>query len=171
MSDRCAPAPDTDCCATPVDQDTANPVCASCGQKGKTVQHVTPESLLKPDAAARLQETTYRFCATPTCDIMYFSNGTEQYFHKKEMRVRVGLKETDHPVPICYCFDHTERDVVEEISATGTTTIPDRIRALMKTDACQCASKNPQGTCCLGNVSRAVKMAKVNTEHIHTGNV
>lgn len=157
MSDCCASTPDTDYCVIPVDQDTASPVCESCGQKGKLVQHLTLESLLKPDAVARLRETTHHFCATPTCEVVYFSNGTGQYFHKTDMRVRVGLKETDHPVPICYCFDHTVREVEEEICATGATTIPDRIRAVMKTDACQCELKNPQGSCCLGNVNRAVK--------------
>jgi hypothetical protein len=164
MSGCCATTPDTDCSATAADQDTTSPICESCSQKGKSVQRLAPESLLKPESVARLQETAYRICATPTCQVVYFSNETEQYFHKIDMRVRVGFKETDHPVPICYCFDHTLRDVEEEICATGTTTIPDRIRAMMKTDACQCESKNPQGSCCLGNVRRAVKNAMAEAE-------
>jgi len=164
MSDCCAPTTDTDCCATPVDEGTASPVCASCGQKGKTVQPITPEHLLKQDAAARLQETTYRFCATPTCDVIYFSIETDQYFHKTDMKVRVGLKETEHPVPICYCFDYTVRDVEKEIDTTGATTIPYRIRAEIKVDTCRCEVENPQGSCCLGNVSQAVKQAMAEAE-------
>jgi hypothetical protein len=110
-----------------------------------------------PDAAAQLRETTYRFCATPVCSVVYFSNETDQYFHKQNVRVRVGLKETTDPIPICYCFGYTVRDVEEEIEAIGRTTIPDRIEAEIHAGTCRCATENPQGVCCLGQVRRTVK--------------
>ncbi|MCI0460162.1 MAG: copper ion binding protein, partial [Gemmataceae bacterium] len=40
------------------------------------------------------------------------------------------------------------------------TTIPDRIKQKVQQGYCQCETMNPQGTCCLGNVNRAVKEAR-----------
>ena len=164
MSDCCAPRNETDCCAMPADQDTASPVCRICGRKAKAVQRSTPGHLLKPKAAERLQDAFYRFCATPACDVVYFSNETGQYFHKADMRVRVGLKETEDPIPLCYCFGYTAHDVREEILTTGTPTIPEWIRIKVQAGNCRCELENPQGTCCLGYVSRAVKQAMVEAE-------
>ena len=71
----------------------------------------------------------------------------------------MGLKETEDPVPICYCFGFTEAMAVEEIRATGKCTIPQRITAEVKSGNCACEIRNPQGSCCLGNVTAAVKRA------------
>jgi hypothetical protein len=107
-----------------------------------------------------LKDTTYHFCATPTCDVVYFSVEPTQTYSKADIRVRVGLKETEDSVQVCYCFDYTERMIAEEIDRTGTTLIPERIRQEVQADTCECETKNPQGTCCLGNIGRAVKKAK-----------
>jgi hypothetical protein len=164
MADCCSPKNETDCCAVPVDQLEASPICQTCEQKAKAVQHRTLEHLLKPEASGQIQDTTYRFCATPTCDVVYFSNATKQYFRKSDTRVRVGLKETENPIPVCYCFDYTVRDIEEEVQATGSTTIPDRIRVEVKAKTCHCEVENPQGSCCLGNVSKAVKQVMAETQ-------
>lgn len=148
-----------DCCTITPTQVEANPICRECGQKAKSVDRITPEHLLKPESVAQLRDTVYHFCATPTCEVVYFSNATGQYFDKSDLTVRVGLKETEDPIPVCYCFGYTERDVFEEVRTTGRTTIPDRIRSEVKAGNCRCEIENPQGTCCLGNVSRAVKKA------------
>jgi hypothetical protein len=40
----------------------------------------------------------------------------------------------------------------------GSSTAADRITALVKADRCACEVRNPQGTCCLGNVTAAVRI-------------
>jgi len=47
-----------------------------------------------------------------------------------------------------------------ELAATGKSTVIDRIAAEMKADFCACEIRNPQGSCCLGNVKAAVKAAQ-----------
>jgi hypothetical protein len=74
-----------------------------------------------------------------------------------DVRVRVGLKETQDPVPICYCFGFTEAMARDEITATGKCTIPERISAEMKRGLCACEVRNPQGSCCFADVTAAVK--------------
>ena len=75
-----------------------------------------------------LTDTTYHFCTTPSCNVVYFSEEADQTYNKADVRVRVGLKEADDPVPVCYCFNYTEQMIAEEIERTGTTLIPERIR-------------------------------------------
>jgi hypothetical protein len=48
---------------------------------------------------------------------------------------------------------------LDEIRATGKCTIPQRITAEVKAGNCACEIRNPQRSCCLGNVNVAVKRA------------
>ena len=145
------------CCST---EKRTTAQCPVCNQKAKSVGRITLEHLLIDEIIPTLQDTTYYFCATLTCDVVYFSAEHAQIYKKADVRVRVGLKETLDPIPVCYCFDYTEQMIAEEINRTGTTLIPERIRQEVQADTCECETKNPQGTCCLGNVGRAVKKAK-----------
>ncbi len=100
--------------------------------------------------------SSFRFCRTATCEVVYF-NGDGIVLTKADVRQRIGLKETEDPVPICYCFGFTEKMAIEELRATGKCTIPQRITAEVKAGNCACEIRNPQGSCCLGNINAAVK--------------
>jgi len=87
---------------------------------------------------------------------VYFDSDADSVFRKRDLRVRVGLKETEDPIPICYCFDVVVADLRKEIQTGGTTAIPAMIAAEVRAGHCACEVRNPQGFCCLGSVSRAV---------------
>jgi hypothetical protein len=131
--------------------------CRECNMPGRPVSFQTMESLLTPEAFARIQNDTYYFDATPHCEVVYFSNGSDSYFHKSDLRVRVGIKETEAPIPICYCFGHTVESARQEILLTGRSTIAQRIRAEIQAGTCACEVRNPSGNCCLGEVNRVIK--------------
>ena len=139
-------------------------LCPVCGEKGKGVDRITPENLLVGKQAARLKEVDYYFCPTPSCDVVYFSQDGAQYFTKKDVSTRVGLKETDDPIPICYCFDFTRDKIFDEIQQSGTsnasTYIPEKVRA----GECACEIKNPSGRCCLGEVNHTIKQAQLHAD-------
>ena len=48
------------------------------------------------------------------------------------------------------------QSIEEEIRGTGRTTVQERIKMEVKAGTCRCEVENPQGTCCLGDVARAV---------------
>jgi hypothetical protein len=50
--------------------------------------------------------------------------------------------------------------IEEEIRAKGTTDIPERIKAEVKAKNCYCEITNPQGACCLGNITQAIRQIK-----------
>jgi hypothetical protein len=74
--------------------------------------------------------------------------------------IRVGLKEREDPIPLCYCFGFSVADVRREITETGRCTIPARITAEVRAGQCSCEITNPSGTCCLGEVNRAVNQER-----------
>ena len=134
--------------------------CPVCGQRGRWVDLITPTHLLREDRLDALQDRPYAFCATPACKVVYFTKGEDRVFTRADLKVRVGLKETDDPVPVCYCFRYSERMIFDEVTETGKSTIPQKIRAEVRAGNCECEVKNPQGSCCLGDVGRVVKRAK-----------
>ena len=139
-------------------QSHAGGFCPRCGAPGKPVKLTTLQSLLKPDALARTGSAEYRFCPSERCDVVYFEEAGGQMLPKSALNVRVGVKETVAPRPVCYCFDHTVEEIDEEVRLTGKTTVLDEIKARMK-EACWCETKNPQGSCCLSTITRYVKAA------------
>jgi hypothetical protein len=156
----------SDCCSikTPVEKPVVETAkagtnhCPSCAQPGKPVETKTLKQMMQPWHLELVNKPGFLFCRSADCDVVYFHRDGDR-LRKSDVRVRVGLKETQDPVPLCYCFGFTEAMAVEEIRATGKCTIPQRITAEVKAGNCACEVRNPQGTCCLGNVTAAVKRA------------
>ena len=97
----------SDCCKIPEPSVAANDQCQRCGEKGRRVLRETMESLLEPLALERMADGPYFFDRTPSCDVVYFSNEAQSVFLEDELSVRVGLKQTESPIALCYCFGHT----------------------------------------------------------------
>lgn len=142
----------SDCCE--VKQSARS--CPRCGNRGKPVQHITLESLLIDPATISAGE--WLFCKTPSCDVVYFSTGNRLY-DKKALKVRVGIKETEDPIPLCYCFNWDRARIREQIKETGKSTVVESITKEVREGNCFCERSNPEGACCLGHVSQAVKEA------------
>ena len=129
--------------------------CPECGQKGKRVSTLTVKSLVKEHT--RVASDDYFFCRTPACAVVYFSQ--RGLFRKDDVKARVGLKETEDPIPLCYCFEYSRGNIRSDIESKGSTDILERIKAEVKAGYCACEVKNPSGDCCLGDVTRAVQEA------------
>jgi hypothetical protein len=89
--------------------------------------------------------------------VVYFHLGFAQTFLRKDLIVRVGIKETQAPRPLCYCFGHTEESLREAWISTGTIAAVTAIKTAVKAGTCHCETTNPQGGCCLGEVLKALK--------------
>jgi len=134
-----------------------NTLCPDCGRRGWSVGHQTLTHVLKEPLVAELGGEDYHFCSTPDCDTVYFSAASQQVFRRSNLKVRAGIKETEDPVPVCYCFGHTRASLWEEIERTGRSTVLNSIKREVKAGRCECETKNPSGKCCLGDVTRAVQ--------------
>lgn len=100
----------------------------------------------------------WRFCESAHCPVVYFRPGGRTIL-KDALKVRVGIKENGPPRPLCYCFGHSVESIREEIARTGRSSVVQAISARVKAGECQCEVLNPRGSCCLGDVNRAVQEA------------
>lgn len=137
-----------------------NITCPSCGKKGHGVDGATVKSMLAI-SLRHVQDAPYRFCASPDCDVVYYSDDNAQTFTTHQVRERVYQKEPEaDDVLICYCFHHTPGDIRQQFVQSNHKTIIDDINAGIQAEQCACDWRNPQGNCCLGNVHLYVKKLK-----------
>ena len=136
--------------------------CPECGEVGMSVKKLTLNSLLKENEKDRIGDNPYFFCKTFSCPVVYFDEASSSVFEKDALTVRVGIKESGLPRPVCYCFDHTIEDIEEEIARTGECSVSDDIATRMK-EVCWCETKNPMGSCCISTVNKYIKFAKADS--------
>jgi len=150
------PAVDSKCEADAVNQ-VVPERCRACGEQGAPVSRKTVLLMLKPELLEQAMTATYSFCSARDCPVVYFDEQGSHRFTTNDLRVTVGVKASQDPIPLCYCFGFDESHIRDEISKTGKTTIPARISNLIREGLCACDSRNPSGMCCLGEVNKAAK--------------
>jgi hypothetical protein len=141
------------CCPPAVAQSTRT--CPSCATRTSPVDLQTVKALLTPAALARLELVTFRFCAEPSCDVVYVAD-TGQVFGVDDLRVPVWQKLPPGDRMLCYCFGENERDIARETLSLGRTDALARVRGHISERRCACELRNPRGSCCLGDLMAAV---------------
>ncbi|MGE0454762.1 MAG: hypothetical protein AB7O37_10355 [Vicinamibacteria bacterium] len=140
-----------DCCRVGQLEAAAPGDCPECSHPGRSLDRITLRALLRPEALARLDGTAFRFCPTAECRVAYF--GHAEVFHREDVAVPVFQKEPAGDRMVCHCFGIGECEIREEIEASGRSTASERVAALVQAGRCACELRNPQGTCCLGNLA------------------
>lgn len=147
----------SECCSVKPTDWPAVLSCPVTERQSKQVALLTVRSLVR-QLPLGMPPTAYYFCDDPACDVVYFpSDPQAPAFRRADLWVRVGVKEKNDPIPVCYCFGFTRQDIGDEIRETGKSTVAERISAEVKAGNCACEVKNPSGKCCLGDVYRTVK--------------
>lgn len=115
------------------------------------MQGQTVKSLLSV-TLRQVRNAEYLFCRTPTCPVVYFSSDGAQTYTLEQVRERVYEKEPDaNDVFVCYCFRHPVGEI-RAATPKARAAILDDIHEGIQADQCACILRNPQGSCCLGNV-------------------
>jgi hypothetical protein len=131
--------------------------CPVNGARSKQVDMLTVKSLVR-QLPLGMPNTQYYFCEAPGCDAVYFPLDTQApLFRREDLVVRVGAKEIEDPLLVCYCFGFTRQDIWDEIRSAGKSTVAKRITAEVEAGRCACEVRNPSGKCCLGDVTRTIK--------------
>ncbi len=142
------------CCVIPAPVET-RARCPVNGKVGQKVDTQTVKALLRLPLNV-LRSAEYRFCPDPDCPAVYYSADGTQTFTEADLRERVFQKHPeDAEVFVCYCFQHT----VGEVRTRGAAVI-DEITQGVKAGQCACDIRNPQGSCCLGNVRSLLSNSK-----------
>jgi hypothetical protein len=143
------------CCAARAESRAGPTRCPACGQRGRRVERITLRALLRPEALERRAAAEHRFCPTPSCEVVYFGQG--EVFRRDDVLVPVFQKEPEGRRTVCYCFAVREDEIQREVEDSGRSASAARIRALVRDERCACEVRNPQGSCCLGNVAAMAK--------------
>ena len=149
----------SDCCSVNAYTEAAPAVmaCPVNGVRSKQVDMLTVRSLVR-HLRLGMPNAQYYFCEAQDCEVVYFpSNPQAPIFRRADLLVRVGSKELENPIPVCYCFGFTRKDIQDEIAEKGRSTVAERISAEVKAGNCACEVKNPSGKCCLGDIIRVAK--------------
>lgn len=117
--------------------------CPICNTPGKKIRPETLENIVKEDILPTVLEG-YHLCLSKYCDVVYFGH---HIFGKNDVRVRVWFKETEHPIPVCYCKNVTEKDIDNHIVVRGCC---NDLKGIQKHTGAntgkECLIKNPAGT-------------------------
>lgn len=119
------------------------------------VDTITLKALLTSDGLRRGIPARPRYCATSSCEVIYFDDEAEVIFRETELIVPVHAKQPDNEaVPVCYCFGHSPQSIRQEIETSGSSNAIASVTAEVKAGRCACEVKNPKGSCCLGDMAR-----------------
>jgi CopZ-like zinc binding protein len=162
LADACCSVPEAGCetCELPseIPQNSrrVSAACPVCHHTGKPVQGQTVKALLSVTLRS-IQNVEYHFCQTEACPVVYFSADGTQTFSREHVREQVYQKESQaDDVWVCYCFRHTVGKV-RNASDDESRAILHDIDTGIQAGQCACDLRNPQGSCCLGNVVALIK--------------
>ncbi|MBI4042130.1 MAG: copper chaperone Copz family protein [Deltaproteobacteria bacterium] len=132
--------------------------CSQCGMMGKPVKKITLGALLKAEKRNTIPtgQEEFCFCRNPDCAVVYFALGQILYF-KEDLSQPIYQKERQSSsTPVCYCFGWTVGKIRQKMERGDGKRIVEQITGEVKRGNCYCEITNPQGSCCLGNVSQVI---------------
>ncbi len=133
------------CCQ--VSSTVQDAACPLNGRVGRRVDTLTLKAQLRGSLAV-LRDVEYRFCPDTNCPVVYYSVDGLQTFTENDLRERVFQKHPEETEGfVCYCFRYTVGEVLHHGAA-----VVEAITQGVKAGQCACDIRNPQGSCCLGNV-------------------
>lgn len=139
-------------------------VCPECGHPGERIHNATVKSMV---AGQDVGDHDYSLCPNPACEVVYFRQA--HVFRKGDVRVRVWFKETEEPLPICYCSNLTRHEIVEAVKA-GNTTIEAVRKATGAMTTGKCLTENPTGRCCHKVFQEIIVTQPISILFLCTGN-
>lgn len=133
--------------------------CPQCSQAGRKVGKVTVEAHTLEARRRTIGDIDgWRFCRTSSCAVGYFADAAEPIF-LREMGTIPFQKSGAPERFVCFCFEHTVAAVAKDARSNPKSTIKTAITEACRSGLDDCARKNPQGACCLGNVAAVIRDA------------
>lgn len=137
-----------ECCT--VNQKSSIPVCPRNQVKGKSVDLMTVQAMVRDISIINNHENFY-VCESSNCPVAYYSEQTQ--IEENMLREKIFAKHPNTATQlVCYCFQHSVADI-----QTTPTQIVNSISFYVKAKQCACQFRNPKGKCCLGDVAKVAK--------------
>jgi hypothetical protein len=135
--------------------------CPVDGAKGEPVKKVTVAAMALGPVPA---DGSFFVCRSSSCSVVYFgSDGT--VLTTDQVRMVPSFKNGGSDL-ICYCFEHTEAVLIEEVERSGRSTALESIESQLKAGNCACEIRNPDGRCCLKRARALVERAQLTRKEL-----
>lgn len=117
--------------------------CPKCGQRGLPVKQVTVAGLVKEEKLDLVAGEGFHLCVSPECKVAYFKEAV--VIQEEELRVPLWFKNHVAPVPVCYCANVTDQEILQHIMQGCCSSLEDIQRHTGAGTGKQCLTKNPTG--------------------------
>lgn len=156
MTESCSCPPEAGNATCDLHGSVSGSSCPVCLKTGKLIDSITLKALLSVPLT-QIRHVDYRFCRTLDCPVIYYTQDGTQTFRENDLRERVFQKHVAaDDVFVCYCFRHTTGSIKEKFANHQTDSVIASITAGIQAGQCACDIRNPQGSCCLGNVRQFI---------------
>lgn len=123
---------------------TVIPVCPVCNGIGQKVRRVTVEHQVKQ--GVEVGEEQIFLCRTPNCEVAYYSEDGKETLLQDQLVNKIWFKNVPPPVPICYCANVSEEEILHHVAVEQCcSTLDDIKRHTGANTGCECLTKNPAG--------------------------
>lgn len=120
------------------------PPCPICNSSGQKVRKITVEHQVKP--GVDVGEEQFFLCITSDCEAAYYSEDGNITINQDQLVNKIWLKNVPPPVPICYCANVTEEEILHHVAvAQCCSTFEDIKKHTGANTGCECLVKNPAG--------------------------
>ncbi|MGB9603202.1 MAG: hypothetical protein ACPMAG_10475, partial [Limisphaerales bacterium] len=99
----------------------------------------------------------FYFCPTPNCVAAYFNPQSGELISVQDVKVEIYQKSKAPERTVCYCFNHTVKEILEDYKKHGRSKLVKEIAEKCSSGLARCEETNPQGSCCLGNIQKLIE--------------
>ena len=122
---------------------TAIPACPICHRIGQKVRKITVEHQVKH--GLKVEGEQFFLCRTPECDVAYYTEDGKPILQNQLVN-KIWFKKVSPPVPICYCANVTEEEILNHVAVAKCCSSLDDIKKHTGANTgCECLTKNPAG--------------------------
>lgn len=141
------------CCSSKPDNNKNQKLnCPKCQKESKSVSRTTVLQHLSFPLNTELVVDSYFYCASPDCEVAYFSESGVVY-NTSQIRENTEIQQGW----LCYCFDISKKQYQHALDTGTASEIKNFVIAQTKSHLCACDIRNPSGQCCLADFKRMEK--------------
>ncbi len=130
-------------------------ICPGCGNPA--VDTGTVKSMVKFPLWELKPNDKFFYDDAPDSPTVYFSTQSGMLIDEEDVKEKVFAKHSDDDdCYVCYCFQVTVGDL-RNASASERADILRRVKEASGQGLCSCKTKNPKGSCCIGDIQSLIK--------------
>lgn len=120
------------------------PACPVCHKSGQSVKKITVEHQVLPNV--ELNQEQFFLCRTPECEVAYYTSNSQFAITQNQLINKIWFKNIPSPIPICYCANVSEEEILQHIAVTQCcSNLEDIKKHTGANTGCECITKNPAG--------------------------